>query len=317
MTLKEELLKLNFVVDNEYLDKYVELVETNRNTKREKFKTQKHHIIPKCISKIIQYQDENSKHNIVNLTHENHLYAHWLLYKIASTENYKYRLGNAIIEMADKKGNRHFETLSEKKIKEIAMDYDEIVTFVNLELSKRMKNRVVSEESKKKMSDYWLNYHKNGGISHHKNKKHSQESKNKISIGNRGKKRTKECRERMSKRMLGKVSNNKGKKLHYSDEALLRIKSRQLKWFNNGEVEIRISKEDVLNKGVPENFIPGRLNGYQNNKESLERRNEKMRQKMWMNNGKISKMIDKDKIHLYKNDGWIFGRLPFKDINNK
>ena len=106
-------------------------------------------------------------------------------------------------------------------------------------------------------------------------------------------------------------------KLHYSDEALLRIKSRQLKWFNNGEVEIRISKEDVLNKGVPENFIPGRLNGYQNNKESLERRNEKMRQKMWMNNGKISKMIDKDKIHLYKNDGWIFGRLPFKDINNK
>ena len=45
MTLKEKLLVLDLVVDNEYLDKYVELIESNRETKREKFKTQKHHII--------------------------------------------------------------------------------------------------------------------------------------------------------------------------------------------------------------------------------------------------------------------------------
>ena len=44
--LKEKLLSLGIVEDNEYLDFYCTLIENNRDTKREKYKTQKHHIIP-------------------------------------------------------------------------------------------------------------------------------------------------------------------------------------------------------------------------------------------------------------------------------
>ena len=75
MPLKEKLLEIGFI-DNYYLNCYIKLIESNREIKREKFKTQRHHIIPKCISKIIDYKDVNSDCNIVNLTHRNHLYAH-------------------------------------------------------------------------------------------------------------------------------------------------------------------------------------------------------------------------------------------------
>ena len=35
MTLKDKLLKLNLVEDNKYLDLYCELIEKNKETKRE------------------------------------------------------------------------------------------------------------------------------------------------------------------------------------------------------------------------------------------------------------------------------------------
>ena len=52
MELKTILLQLNIVEDNEYLDKYCELIETNKDTKRIKGKTHKHHIITKSYYKI-------------------------------------------------------------------------------------------------------------------------------------------------------------------------------------------------------------------------------------------------------------------------
>ena len=318
MPLKEKLLEIGFI-DNYYLNCYIKLIESNRETKREKFKTQRHHIIPKCISKIIDYKDVNLDCNIVNLTHRNHLYAHWLLYNMTSNENYKYRLGNAILEMIDKKGSRNFDTLTKEDVDNIIINYDEIMTFVNLEISKRMKNRIVSKESKKKLSEYWKNYYKNGGISHHKGKKHSQETKDKISLGNKGKVRTKEVREIISNKLKGRQSPNKGKKLHYSEEAKIKLRAKNLKWYNNGEVEIRIPLKDIVDNKIPKNFVAGRINGYQNYKESIERRNAKMSQKIWMNDGKITKMVDRDKVPFYETLGWIKGRLSWKynNIKNK
>ena len=77
MNLKEKLLSLDVVSDNEYLDKYVKLIEYNRNTKREKFKTQMHHIVPRSYYKHCQKHVDNSKHNLVYLTHRNHVLAHY------------------------------------------------------------------------------------------------------------------------------------------------------------------------------------------------------------------------------------------------
>lgn len=79
MTLKEKLLTLNIFDNNEYLDKYCELIESNRDTKREKFKTQRHHIIPVCYYKYSKLQINNSNDNLVNLTYKDHALAHYYL----------------------------------------------------------------------------------------------------------------------------------------------------------------------------------------------------------------------------------------------
>ena len=41
-----------------------------------------------------------------------------------------------------------------------------------------------------------------------------------------------------------------------------------------------------------------------------------MKNKVHINNGEISKMIDKELIEEYKNNGWVFGRLMKNKKNN-
>lgn len=79
MSLKEKLLKLGVFIDNEYLDMYIKMVLDNAVTKRIKFETQKHHIIPKKYYKINNLEVDNSKENIVNLLYSDHILAHYLL----------------------------------------------------------------------------------------------------------------------------------------------------------------------------------------------------------------------------------------------
>ena len=44
--LKTVLLEYNIVIDNQYIDDYMKLVENNILTVEEKFKIQKHHVMP-------------------------------------------------------------------------------------------------------------------------------------------------------------------------------------------------------------------------------------------------------------------------------
>ena len=79
MSLKNRLLELKVFVDNEYLDEYIHLIEKNKQTKRIKFKTQKHHIIPKKYYKVSNLEVNESKDNIINLLYSDHVLAHYLL----------------------------------------------------------------------------------------------------------------------------------------------------------------------------------------------------------------------------------------------
>ncbi len=84
--LKNFLLNLNIeneiiFVDNEYLDRYCKLIESNRNTKREYYRTQLHHIIPKCYYKHYNLDIDNSSKNLVNLLYKDHALAHYYLWK--------------------------------------------------------------------------------------------------------------------------------------------------------------------------------------------------------------------------------------------
>jgi len=79
MTIYEKLKKLNIFIDNEYLSLYINLITNNLQTKKEKFKTQQHHIIPRCYFKLNKLKIDNSKDNLVNLSFSDHIKAHCYL----------------------------------------------------------------------------------------------------------------------------------------------------------------------------------------------------------------------------------------------
>lgn len=89
LNIKEELLKCKIVVDNEYLDEYVSIVENNLLTRREVSKTNKHHIIPRYFYKSNGIDVNNSSDNVVNLLYVDHIKAHYYLAKCSSTEEYE------------------------------------------------------------------------------------------------------------------------------------------------------------------------------------------------------------------------------------
>lgn len=78
--LKQKLLLTNYFIDNQYLDSYINLVSENQ-VKKEAFKTQQHHIIPKTYFKHFKLAIDNSKDNLVELLYTDHVKAHWLLQK--------------------------------------------------------------------------------------------------------------------------------------------------------------------------------------------------------------------------------------------
>lgn len=77
--MKEKLLGLGVFIDNEYLDLYCSLIESNRQTKKEKFKTQQHHIVQKAYYQLKGKELDNTQANLVNLLYKDHALAHYYL----------------------------------------------------------------------------------------------------------------------------------------------------------------------------------------------------------------------------------------------
>lgn len=103
--LKSNLLDIKYsngdklFEDNEWFNKYVDLVTLNKDTKREKYKTQIHHIIPRCYYKIIGEKINNNKDNLVNLQYKDHVLAHYYLTQCTTT-NTKTQLTTSFILMS-------------------------------------------------------------------------------------------------------------------------------------------------------------------------------------------------------------------------
>ena len=79
MNTKERLLATHDFIDNEYLDKYVELIDLNKNTQAISKKTNKHHIIPAYYFRHFDFPVDNSEDNLVNLYYRDHMLAHMYL----------------------------------------------------------------------------------------------------------------------------------------------------------------------------------------------------------------------------------------------
>lgn len=102
-TIKQILLDLDLVIDNEYLSKYLELMENNINTQKMAGATQRHHLIPisayKHIHKISTREEtetKNFKNFCVNLLYSDHLLAHYYLCLCSKTSAMLYSNFKAI-----------------------------------------------------------------------------------------------------------------------------------------------------------------------------------------------------------------------------
>lgn len=111
---------------------------------------------------------------------------------------------------------------------------------------------------------------------------------------------TEELRQKQSNKLKGKPSPNKGKKL--SEETKKKLSESVKQSFKDNNVSEKLSK---ILKGKPSKR---KGNHYDPNKIH----SETMKNKIHINNGEISKMVDKEKIGEFLNNGWKLGRLPIK-----
>lgn len=134
--LKFKLLFLKDFIDNEYLDKYCELIISNLETEKEQYKTEKHHIVPQCYYRLNKLKINNFKENIVYLGYIDHIWAHYYL-ALCTEKDLKYRLSIAFSHLT---GNKKF------------LEKENFNPEIDLPKYKEIK-----EEHSKGMSEYWKN----------------------------------------------------------------------------------------------------------------------------------------------------------------
>ena len=87
--LRNTLLSFNVFLENEFFEKYINLIIDNQHTRSEKFKTQNHHIIPLHVYKYLNLPENNTKSNIVVLHYKDHVLAHFYLFNCTSNKQIK------------------------------------------------------------------------------------------------------------------------------------------------------------------------------------------------------------------------------------
>lgn len=180
--LKNELLKTNIFIDNEYLDKYINII-INNNVDKVPYETAIHHIIPKSVCKNLGINPDVDT-NLVILKHKDHILVHFYIV-LCVNEPYKNKLMSALMYM--RYGyikNYKVKILNEdlNKIENELVKYSDVYQQLMSDysecISNREKNKKIDKDVIKKRTETRI---KNG------TNKHSEETKLKISMSNKGK----------------------------------------------------------------------------------------------------------------------------------
>ena len=98
MNLRKTLVDYNICEENEYLDKYVQLVTNNLLTKQVIYETEAHHVIPVCYytqeynidkADALKIADTDSNNFKVNMSHSDHILAHIYLANCSKKEVFR------------------------------------------------------------------------------------------------------------------------------------------------------------------------------------------------------------------------------------
>lgn len=315
--VKNILLSTKFFIDTEYLDKYIDLINNNRNQPHIKFETAKHHIIPRFIFKYMKKPIDNSKDNLVNLYHWQHLLAHYYLAKSCASENALQASRCALIFIY---GKYDFESISESLFIDNQKEIQEYVTEsrkIQVEAPHRAyRNKSAEEKSKifEKRRESLSNL-----VTVNKDDVELKVHKEDLEMYlNQGyvKGRSLRSKKSISKSKLGNIPWNKGLKnpVEINEETRKRLSEKslghpvseeaRLKIAKKNSGKIYISKENVSKTIYPEELPSYLKEGWEvgNIKNKLGHLNKKI-----VNNGSVSITIDKEDYEKYIEAGWYPG----------
>lgn len=146
--LHNVLLQSGYVVRNEFLYKYINLI-VECNCEHQKGKTSIHHILPKSYFLSTGKEIDNSNENTVTLLHKHHILAHYYLYKCASTPQYRKDNAATVVLMT----NTQLRYTDEVSLVSSLDDYQLLVEEWHQKLSESQTGHIVSEETRRKIGE--------------------------------------------------------------------------------------------------------------------------------------------------------------------
>ena len=226
-----------FDTSSEYWKKVEKIYEENESFPKKVVKDRNlHHKFPKSFSKKDGAEIDNDEDNLVSLSLADHFRVHYYLWKSAK-KGYRGMMAKAFVFMR----KRVVIYASDETIEQLAKDYEAAMKEAFEVMSKAMKGKHHSAETRKKISEG------------NKGKKRSEEAKKKMSDANKGENNPNYGKHH-STETLKKLSDSWDYDKHFSAETRNKIsealKGRQ--WFNNGEKCVRA-------KECPPGFVPGRI----------------------------------------------------------
>ena len=255
MELKDKLLSLGVFVDNEYLDKYCNLVKSNKDTKVEKYRTQVHHIVPKCYYKIYGLDIDNSKENKVNLLFKDHVRAH--CYIVMCSVDFLFKYYN-MISVYKTMNHRDFKHIDCSDMEEIQIAYEEARKIaykynpMNIEEHRKAHDELMgSEEVRNKISMGMKKYRAEFGFSDEHRKNLSKSAKDQVWV--------------VHPETMHRTHVNKNKLNEYLDKGYMFSKDyfncNNLENLDNAAIDKHTQCYCVLDNGEVHNFQNYRLAG--------------------------------------------------------
>lgn len=299
---KEKLLQLNYFIENEYFEKYLNIIEKNKKTKKIKFETNAHHIIPRHYFIHNNLNIDNSKENIVNLYYKDHMLAHfylagctigrdkyWNLYSIyllsgkstnlsyieniKSLEDFDFIYNNAIkSDYNHRKGSKVSDETKDKmkKAQQLRVKLHGATNKDYVWINNDIKDYMIPQDE---LENYLVDGFKKGRLY-----RHSKEVKEKI--GEKAKKRiiTDEFRKKMSEIAKKQIHTSEQNKAHSE-------------WMKKHSIGSR-----------------NPFYGKHHSKKSNEQNRQAHLERVWMTNGEELKFVKKEEVDHYLSIGFIKGR---------